>query len=191
MSRYNHLVDILVSDRVSGATLSVDESIDRTIKEMDFALEELSEGEWNGMAIKDASQMAHHYEAALKPILQASAAILNTVSQNKKGWETLSVAFEERAALGGQTTLKLQDHEANLSKAVHNWLDAVDQTPCAAEIGKPLAVNCAARGEGALNHLADVLSLTNQGWEPKAFIKDSDAQDIVAKSIIKLNGALT
>ena len=92
---------------------------------------------------------------------------------------------------GFETDFTGKRRYTNLSKAVHNWLDAVDQTPCAAEIGKPLAVNCAARGEGALNHLADVLSLTNQGWEPKAFIKDSDAQDIVAKSIIKLNGALT
>ena len=190
MSKYNYLADIVINDRVSGTVLSVDDSIDRAIKESNFALEELADGEWNGMAIKDASHIPAHYEAALKPILEVSAAILNTVSQNKEGWANLSVEFEDRAALGGQHTVKLKEHEVNLSEAVHNWLDAVEKSPCVADIGKPLAVNSEARGRGALNSLSEVLRLTTEGWQPKPFVSDTQSQSLLAKSTADLASGL-
>ncbi len=181
MGNISFLEKVVRNHPTTGEKMSVDDSIDRIIGEMDFALAELDDGEWNGMTIKDNQRIPSHLEEAIKPILDAGAAVMNTISHNTRA--PLSVTFEDRARLGGAHSVHLEKLENKLQGAVDRWLNYVDQSEFSAVVGKPLAVNDAARngrGEGTYS-LSSALRMTKDdgAWKPHSLVNDIDAQQKV------------
>ena len=182
MGKYQNLENIRVTDGTR-QKLSVNDSIDRIIKETEFTLEELSEGEYNGMDIKNPEKNLPDYiEEAIKPVLNLCQAITNTAKKKTGGWESLSIAFDDRAEIGGDTEIDLNDTASRLQNTIEQWLAFVDTQPdnIKQKIGKPLAINAEARLTGKLYSITDVLTLpTNEEaqWVPKHMLNDLDAKE--------------
>jgi|GEM_PF-2970043 hypothetical protein len=167
----------------TGKTLSVEESIESVVTDLKYALLDIEDGEYNGVAIKDTSKIPSYMTEILAPVLEAAAAVQNTVSENRGSASSLAISFEDRAQLGGSTSVNLLEISNKLEGAVGTWLKAVDQMEGGAKIGKPLAMSDTARQHSQISRLSDVLNLTNRGYEPMELLSDEDAKAKVTQTI--------
>lgn len=200
MTQPQNSLDVLSSLRVrdgTGRLLSIDETIVRAVKTLDNDLEDIMEGNHNGMEIKETKSLTKPQRAmeclelALKPVLTLAQG-LAMASTDNKGWHKLSDKFDDRAKLG-QNGLNLTAQGDVLTEAVNHWLSTVaylesedtdilpkNRIP-AGQIGKPLAINDAARTTNEIPRVTAVLALED-GWQIKSLVSDEKAADLLARS---------
>lgn len=180
---HRHLTDVIRTD-YTGSLLSFDESIARTIREMEGNLADIEQGEWNGMPIreKDRARIGEYVEQSLGKVLDASAAVMRTVSDMNGFTNFMQIPDEARDKLGRTHTVDLIATEKKLREAVNHWLTFVARHP-EIQPGIPLAINHPARGNPGqgIDRLTDVLSSQNSsGYEPARFMTNEAAEATIA-----------
>lgn len=169
----------LVQTNHAGQQLGFDESIDRMVANMDLALSEIGEGNYNGMRIRDSSKTPQYLQVELQKILDTGAVLTNAAVKNG-GWQTLSVEFNDRSH-----NFDLSGAEKKLEGAINRWMDFVNENPSLSP-GLPLAINSAARHDPSHKVLLrETLKHTIQGHSPMAFIGNEDAERRMQPSAAK------
>ncbi len=147
-----------------------------------FELDEISEdNRFNGSIIKEGMRM-QRYEEALIPVFTATENLFRATERNKG----FSSDFEVTHQASGKTEeVDLIAVEYLLVNAVNRWILAVsiDEHEEMSHPTLPLAINDEARENPELGivRIKDIMLQTADGWEPKEFLSNRDASDILAR----------
>lgn len=188
---YQGLVDLIYQNSL-GEAYDVEKSLDMRVSQMRFTLEEIAEGEWNGIPIRDPSQIPDYLEMAVKPLLEAASAVMNVVSNNGGFTSHLHIEHEDRKALAGTHTVDLVKAEQTIVGGINEWLRYIDEHTEFQKPGLPLAVNSPARtdlSEG-IGRLSDVATVDQDGWRPINFLSNEEATRILNQPDPRQTGKL-
>lgn len=174
MSKAYSALSGVIREDYKGDLLSFDESLDRTIRQMEMELAEIEEGEWNGVKIRNPAMVGEYMQSSLGRVMEASTAVMNCVGTT--GWRSdLDIPYEERDRLGGTTSVDLLEAGEKLTGAVNHWLTFAARHP-EYHPGLPLAANHPARdapGEG-ISRLSEVTLLGVGGYEALPFLTNEN-----------------
>lgn len=159
----------------TGETLSIDGSIAHHKALMQVDLDDIRNGEWNGVKIKDSTKIPEHLGICLKPMLAMAVAISNTSDVRSQ-----DIPYEHRKHFG-QSEISPNKLRAEVVDGINTWLRAVramedDGIIPRGVTGKPLWINCEARQTCEIERLSDVTRQTDHdGFVALAFVSDTDA----------------
>ena len=177
MSYLGALQNIVRTDRITGEAKSIDASVQSIVDELEFTLDEIRDGEWNGMPINDISKIPEYLELAIRPVLEAGTALLETVAENKGWTASLDVDPELRSQFGRQTVVDLTLLDEKLSDAFSTWLKSVNELDPQGNTGIPLPYNDVARKTMEVRDMRQVIRLQDDAsFGPYKFVSDDAAQ---------------
>lgn len=181
---YDPLKSVLRSDR-AGGKYDFDDSLRALVQDMESTLDDIAQGEWNGMPIKDPARIPEYLQLALKPILETAVDTMRSVNLNS-GFGKLSIDFDDRAGFRGTQHIDLNRVDDILTEGVNTWLRFVQQQGHAETTGVPLAINSRFRNDllGGIDGISDVLTTDLNGdHTPISFINSAEARERIIKNV--------
>ena len=179
LKAYDPLQSVIHTDR-AGGRYDFDTSLRYVIESMEHTLDDINEGEWNGMPIKDPGNVPEYLQLALKPVMETALKVMQAVNINSGFTNSLQIDFEDRAKFEGSTEIDLNAADNAIVEGVNKWLRYVHENGYAKTMGLPLAINDKARKDPleGIRRVSDVLTLeSGSGWKVKSFITNDEAAE--------------
>lgn len=184
LKAYDPLQSVIHTDR-AGGRYDFDTSLRFVIERMEHTLDDINEGEWNGMPIKDPGNVPEYLQLALKPVMETALKVMQAVNINSGYTSSLQIDFEDRAKFEGSTEINLTAAEDTIVDGVNTWLRYVHENGYADKMGLPLAINEKARKDPleGIDRVSDVLTQDHEnGWKLKSFITNEEAAERMQKA---------
>lgn len=97
------------------------------IDELHANLQDIKSGTYNGMDIKKPSDTAHYLTDAIQPVLKASPALLNCVTEHGGYTKALDIPSAHRASFANATSLNLVEMDEQIVTAMNAWMGSVEE----------------------------------------------------------------
>lgn len=185
---YAHLQSVIYKGYTE--SLNFEDSLQAHVDMMRRNMEDIAEGEYNGMPIKERDQkhIPFYAQQAVQPLLNAAKAVMSTVSDGNGWTSSLWIDPGDRDMLVGTNVVDLLEAERVLVGGINEWLEAIQKLPESQDPGTPLAINSAIRQDldGGIGRISDVLMLeSGTGWKPMGFKTNSEASKALEASVVR------
>ena len=158
------------------------QTLDTLVETMEADMDEISKARYNGMPIKDDKQLRFRVEQAIQPVLRTMAK-LSDINSVQGGWGNADIGTDHMNTVG-TSTIDTNAAELQMREAVNTWMNSVVEQRLQDKVGLPVAANSDVRGftgdapDGGwteINHGRDVVRQTQDGYEPRKMVTDSEA----------------